>query len=184
MVSNDLSAYLSQRFEQMLRWDSHRLTVEKLKWYASHIEQQGGGDIVWGYVDGTLQQICRPTLHQRMYYSGHKHRHGFKFQAVITPDGLFSSLFGPVVGSRGDWYLFQQSGIEMDIKKLFDDANIPEEERLYIYGDPAYTGSSAIMKAYKRSQKDQLTAARKKFNKKMSRKQMSVKHRFEFVQKY
>ena len=53
----------------------------------------------------------------------------------------------------------------MNIKKLFDDANIPEEERLYIYGDPAYTGSSAIMGAYKRSRGGQLTAARKEFNK-------------------
>ena len=130
----------------MLRWDSHRLTVEKLKWYASHIENQGGGNLVWGYIDGTLQQICRPAKNQRIYYSGHKHFHGFKIQVITTPDGLISSVWGPIVGSRGDWYVFQQSQVEQEIKRLYE--RIPEAEQLYVYGDPAYTGSAAMMGAY------------------------------------
>ena len=124
------------------------MTVEKLKWYASHIENQGGGNLVWGYINGTLQQICRPTRNQRMYYSGHKHCHGFKFQGITTPDGLLSSAWGPIVGSRGDWYVFQQSQVEQGIKRLYKSAGIPEAEQLYVYGDPAYTGSAATMGAY------------------------------------
>ena len=112
----------------MLQWDSHRLTVEKLKWYASYIENQGGDNLVWGYIDGTLQQICRPMKNQQIYYSGHKHYHGFKFQGITTLDGLLSSAWGPIIGSRGDWYVFQQSQIEEEIKRLYKNAGIPEAE--------------------------------------------------------
>jgi hypothetical protein len=38
------------------------------------------------------------------YYSGYKKAHGYKFQTVITPDGIMSSLAGPTVASHGDWY--------------------------------------------------------------------------------
>ena len=119
-----------------------------------------------------------------MYYSRYKHWHDFKFQTVIISDDLLFSLFNSVIESSDDWYLFQQNSIEKNIKKLFDNVNISEEEWLYIYEDSAYIESSAIMRVYKRSWEDQLTAARKKFNKKMSRKWVSVKHEFEFVQKY
>ena len=69
----------------------------------------------------------------------------------------------------------------MNIKRLFNDANISEKEQLYLYKDPAYTESFAIMRVYKRPRGGQLTADKKKFNKKISRKQMLVKHEFEFV---
>ncbi len=119
-----------------------------------------------------------------MYYSRYKHWHDFKFQTVIISDDLLFSLFNSVIESSDDWYLFQQNSIEKNIKKLFDNVNISEEEWLYIYEDSAYIESSAIMRVYKRFHKDQLTAARKKFNKKMSIKWVLVEHKFEFVQKY
>ena len=172
------------RFEKMLRWDSHRLTVDKLQWYTRHIENQGGGDILWGYIDGTLQRICRPSKNQQIYYSGHKHHHGYKIQGILTPDGLFSSAWGPIVGSCGDWYVFQQSDIEQDIKRLYENAGIPEDEQLYVYGDPAYTGSSATMGAYRRPRGGELTPAQADFNKQMSKKRVSVEHGYGFVQKY
>lgn len=120
----------------------------KLQWYASFIERAGGGEIIWGYIDGTLQQICRPTENQRLVYFGHKHRHGFKYQAIVTLDGLFFSVYGSIIGSRGDWFLFQESGLEIEINRLFDD--LSDTERLYVYGDSAYTGSGATMGAYKK----------------------------------
>ncbi|PGH01563.1 hypothetical protein AJ80_08998, partial [Polytolypa hystricis UAMH7299] len=117
-------------------------------------------------------------------YSGHKHYHSFKFQGIMTPDGLLSSIYSPVVGSCGDWMLFQLSLLENDIKKLFDNNNIPQEERLYIYGDPAYTGSAATIGAYKKPRGHQLTAAQCQFNKDMSENRVAVEHGFGLVQQY
>ncbi|PGH12606.1 hypothetical protein AJ80_06665 [Polytolypa hystricis UAMH7299] len=183
-IFTDMVLHIRDRFQDMLRWDPHRLTVNRLREYAQHIDNLGGGDRVWGYIDGTLQRTTRPGENQRSVYSGHKHYHGFKFQAVLTPDGLLSSVFGPVVGSCGDWMLFQQSSIENNIKTLFETADIPEDEWLYIYGDPAYTGSAATIGAYKKPQNSQLTASQSQFNKEMSQNRVAVEHGFGLVQHY
>jgi hypothetical protein len=37
------------------------------------------------------------------------------------PVTLLSSVWSSIVGSRGDWYLFQQSEIKKEIEKLFKD---------------------------------------------------------------
>jgi hypothetical protein len=65
-----------------------------------------------GFVDGTNRECCQPRFNQSAYYSGHKVYHSFKFQSVVTPDGLISHLFGPVVGLRHDQYVYSISGVE------------------------------------------------------------------------
>ncbi len=79
-------------------------------------------------------------------------------------------MFDSILENHDDWHLFQQSSIEIDIKKLFDDANTSEKKQLYLYRNSAYTESSAIMRIYRRSCNNQLIAKKKKFNKKISRK--------------
>lgn len=180
-VCTDVVLHLKKRFQQRLFWDSRRLTIEKLRSYASFIDRAGGGDIVWAYIDGTVQQICRPTKDQRLFYSGHKHYHGFKYQGIITPDGIFSSAFGPMIGSRGDWYLFQESGVEAKIDELFE--GLENDQRLYVYGDPAYTGSGATIGAYKRPPGGEMTAAQHEFNATMAKTRVAVEHGFGYVQK-
>ncbi|PGG94983.1 hypothetical protein AJ80_10062 [Polytolypa hystricis UAMH7299] len=184
MVFTDVVLHIQDHFQDMLHWDPQHLTVEQLHSYTRHINNLGGGDQVWGYINGTLQRTARPGENQHAIYSGHKHYHSFKFQAVITPDGLLSSIFSPVVGSHGDWFVFQQSLLENNIKKLFKEANVLEEERLYIYGDPVYTGSAVTIGAYKKPRGCQLTAAQQEFNKNMSENQVSIEHGFGLVQQY
>ncbi|CAM9968430.1 unnamed protein product [Ascophyllum nodosum] len=48
---------------------------------------------VWGFVDGTVRSVARPTCHQRVMYNGHKRCHAFKFQGTVTPDGVIVSLY-------------------------------------------------------------------------------------------
>ena len=69
------------------------------------------------FTDGTFRATCRPRQRpedfaqglstQRPFYSGHKKRHGFKFQGTMLPNGIFASLHGSFVGRRGDGYLFR-----------------------------------------------------------------------------
>jgi len=35
-------------------------------------------------------------------YSGYKRHHGFKYQAVVCPDGLIESIAGPYEGKIND----------------------------------------------------------------------------------
>jgi nuclease HARBI1 len=109
--------------------------------YATLIQAKIGiVDNVWGFIDGTLRKICRPTYHQRILYSGHKRTHGIKFQSVIAPDGLIVDLFGPIEGSRHDSYMLGQSNLLQKLRHL-----MPADGSLgpvySLYGDPAYPQS-------------------------------------------
>lgn len=56
----------------------------------------------WGFIDGTARQICRPSINQQDYFSGHKRYHCLKYQAIATPDGIIINLQGPYIGRRHD----------------------------------------------------------------------------------
>lgn len=175
-ICTDIVIHITRRFKSLLEWDPDRLTVAKLQEFADVIEQRSGADRIWGFLDGTLKPICRPSEDQRLYYSGHKHFHGFKYLGVITPDGLFASLYGPVVGSRGDWFLWRSSGLEDRILRQFVEAGNPE--RLFLYGDPAFTGSEVTMGSYRRPRGGMLSRRQQDFNTEMSKHRISVEHGF------
>jgi nuclease HARBI1 len=109
--------------------------------YAALIEAKIGIiNNIWGFIDGTLRKICRPTYHQRLLYSGHKRSHGIKFQSVVPPDGLIVDLFGPMVGSRHDSFMLGESNLLNKLRDL-----MPADGSLgtvfSLYGDPAYPQS-------------------------------------------
>lgn len=108
---------------------------------------------------GTLRPICKPRLHQRDCYNGHKRVHGLKFQAVSLPNGLIANLYGPVEGRRHDAFMLAESGL---LSKL-EEKNQGEETPLCIYGDPAYPLSPELMSPYKGHA---LTQEQQDFNKK------------------
>ena len=135
---------------QEIFFDRGRLTMNKLRQFSGAINRLGGGDNICGWIDGTMQKIRRPVEGQRKMYTGHKKPHGFKFQGVITPDGIMASLAGPTVASRGDWYMFEDSGIEAEILQLWREEEVQNEDRLYLFGDPAYCASATTTGPYKK----------------------------------
>lgn len=74
-----------------------------------------------GLIDGTKQYIARPSARsnpassfenlQHSVYNGHPRRHCLNWQAVTTPDGLLSSVFGPVEGRHHDSTMPSMSGL-------------------------------------------------------------------------
>ena len=52
------------------------------------------------------------------FNTGHKGYHGIKFQSIVTPDGLISSLSRPEMGPKGDWKLWQDSGLEETLRRI------------------------------------------------------------------
>jgi DDE superfamily endonuclease len=134
----------------MLFWDPERLTIDKLKQYARVVGNKCYTDRVWGFVDGTIRPICRPSsLPQRPLYSGYARCHCFKFQSITTPDGLTTSCNGPHLGSIGDWRMWHDSGIEQKLQALFSELDI--DDMLYIYRDPAYGSAYGVIGSYRRT---------------------------------
>ena len=121
----------------------------------------------WGFIDGTLRPIARPSVNQKVMYNGHKRLHGFKFQSITAPNGLIANFFGPLEGSRHDSFLLAQSGI---MNLLEQHSFGPSGEVLCIYGDPAYPLSVHLQAGFRNA----ADPAEIEYNQRMSRVRVSV----------
>lgn len=77
---------------------------ERAPMYAKKIEEAGAYlDRCFGFMDGTAIFIALQGggLHIACY-SGHKTKNAFKFQSVLTPEGLIFHHFGPWEARRHD----------------------------------------------------------------------------------
>ena len=177
LVFVDTINYLSDRYRSMLFWDRRRLALDKLRQYAVSVENAGGVARIWGFIDGTQRQICRPsTMDQRVFYSGHKKSHTIQFQAIVTPDGLVSHLGGPFEGTAGDWKMWRETGVEEVLRELMGE--LAAEDQVVLYGDPAYTNSFGITGAYRASRGRPLTDHQKAANTHMSTLRAAVEDGF------
>lgn len=162
IIFNDTLIHLYQRYRKKLAWDEKRLTFAQLSIYSQAIHNLGGGSCFSGFIDGTLNATCRPVLDQEQFYSGHKRKHGYKYQAITTPDGLVSSLMGSFIGRHGDWKMVEQSGLE-EKQRAVNGGRRPAHG-LYLYGDPAYCTVYGIMGPYKNYPTRPRTPAQYQFN--------------------
>jgi hypothetical protein len=167
MVFLDTIQYLCTQYREKIIWDRRCLDISTLHRYELAIRVKGGTSKIWGSVDGTLRAIYSlSTVNQRRFYSGHEKMHAFKFQSIMAPDGVISSLAGPVEGPVGDWKLFTESGIEDVLRTIFPCLDV--SEWLYLYGDPPYYGGLGIMEAYRACPGSPSTHSQKDFNSHMS----------------
>ena len=95
VIYNHMVDYVYDTFGVLLTsLDQEWLSQANLKSFAEAVYASGAPlDNCWGFVDGTLRGISRPGKDQRIMYSGHKRKHGFKYQAVTTPNGLIANFF-------------------------------------------------------------------------------------------
>lgn len=121
------------------------LTPEKLQIYADAIDRRSGLNTIWGFVDGTLRQIARPTRFQEAAYSGWKHFHALKYQIISTPDGL-AFVSGPYDGSHNDWTVWEASRVQ-DWLPLA--SHRPNGDLLYLFGDKGYYSRGQLITPFK-----------------------------------
>ena len=98
MVFNEVISFLYERHNHRIRqWNNLLLNPVQLERYAAAITDKGAAlTNCFGFVDGTVKAICRPSKHQRLVYNGHKRYHALKFQSVVAPNGMITNLYGPV----------------------------------------------------------------------------------------
>ncbi|CAC5379978.1 unnamed protein product [Mytilus coruscus] len=140
-------------------WLSHRHLQE----YADAIAARDAPLLnCWGFTDGTVRPLCRPTTNQRILFNGHKRVHAIKFQSIVSPNGLVANMYGPIEGRRHDAGLLRESGI---CGELQTHMTTPTGDIYVIYGDPAYPMTTHIIKPFRGGV---ISAAQARFNKKMS----------------
>ncbi len=67
-------------------------------------------------------------------FSGHKRRHGLKFQHVMLPNGIVCHSFGPFPGSRHDASMYGVSQVDTQLAAVKGS----DGRQLAIYGDAVY----------------------------------------------
>ena len=65
-----------------------------------------------------IRSLGRPAYNQRLYYSGYKKSHGFKYQVVTTSDGIISHISGPWMGKYNDLIMMRDSGLNERLDNL------------------------------------------------------------------
>jgi DDE superfamily endonuclease len=76
-------------------------------------------------------------------YSSYYKDYGIKWQAIVTLDGLISSLCGLYPSLANDWTMLNDSGV---LDKCW--AVYGNRQRLYIYSDLAYSSAFGIIRPY------------------------------------
>jgi hypothetical protein len=163
-----------------LQWHP-QLTYEQMQVYAKAVEAISDCPWIWGFVDGTFRGFCRlgeSNEAQRQAYSGHKRQHGQNFQAIVTPDGLVSSLTGPFFGPTNDWTMWKQSNCQTTLRAIMEGREIQ-----YLYGNPAYNCVYGVISPYTHPRgRHYLLAAQQSFNKGLSTAQIAVENAFRQTQ--
>ncbi|KAF7292641.1 hypothetical protein MIND_01162000 [Mycena indigotica] len=179
-ITRTTASLIWNRWKHLLRFDPHRLTPEKLTYFATVMQQRGAPlDCVSAVIDGTLRKIARPITNQRLVFNGWKRIHCLKYHSLITPDGIVIHIYGPVEGRRHDETVYQQSGLSALLEKHFVK---PDGSPLFIYGDPAYTVAGRVLAGYKGAA---LSPEQIQFNTLMSRCREPVEWSFkEVVQQF
>ena len=113
IINTYILNWIYDNFRQKLNdFNQAWLSPIKLEEYAAAIHDKGATiDFRWGFVDGTVRPICRPSQNQRIVYNGHKRVHALKFQNVVALNGLIANLYGPMEGRRHDRAFLNESGL-------------------------------------------------------------------------
>lgn len=98
MITNNVMDYIYDvHGHRLTEWNNDILNPGLLEMYADAVAQKGAAlTNCFGFIDGTVRPICRPTQYQKIVFNGHKRVHSLKFQSVTLPNGLIANLFGPV----------------------------------------------------------------------------------------
>ena len=91
---------------KLTQWNHDLLNPQSLESYADAISSKGAAlENCFGFIDGTVRPISRPSENQNIVYNGHKRVHSLKFQPMTIPNGLIANLYGPV-GESTIFYIF------------------------------------------------------------------------------
>jgi hypothetical protein len=121
-ISSGIKAMVDEMHSLALLYlDNSRIFHHKMPYYHANriFNKCGLVATVWGFIDGTLKKTCRLSFFQKLLYSGHKRCHGIKFQSIVTPDGLFACMYGPITGNWHDSFMLARSQFMERLRAFF-----------------------------------------------------------------
>ena len=180
ITNHMLDLVYNQWHHLITRYNHNLLSPANLVLYADAVHRSGAAlDNCWGFIDGTVRPVCRPSVNQRAIYNGHKRVHSIKFQSVALPNGLVGNMYGPVEGKRHDSGMLASSGLLRELQRFsFSPINgLP----MCVYGDPAYPLRVHLQGPFRGAV---LTQQQMDFNRSMSAARISVEWIFGDIVNY
>ena len=94
IICNQMTNLIYENWNHLLsNLNQPWLSPQCLQGFCNTIRQKGAAlSNCWAFFDGTVRPISRLNESQKILYNGHKKIHGIKFQSVVAPNGLRSSL--------------------------------------------------------------------------------------------
>ena len=132
----------------------------------------------WGFIDATFRNVCRPTIHPEVLYSGYKKMHGLKFQCVVTPDGFIALLQGPFAGRMHDAAIFRETELEETLEEMMPFVEDEEDSVYHLCGDLAYPQSAYVCRGFAGVDPNTIEAI---FNERMSNVRIVVEWTFNGI---
>jgi hypothetical protein len=126
-------------------------------------------------MDGVFVPIPRPLNFQELCYNGQKGKHGLKYQAIQSPDGIVRDCYGPEPGAHHDIFLWRRSRVGPLLDLL---PRHPEGEPYFIFGDSAYKGEKVAAVVVGGDRRFRLTREMSNFNQRMNRARVTVEWQF------
>jgi hypothetical protein len=98
-IANYTTVWLAEHWRELIYFDAIGMS-QNAERFAKAVSRKcnGAADCVFAFVDGTAIVIARPVEDQRLSYSGHHRLHELLYQAIVNPDGIVRSTFGPLPG--------------------------------------------------------------------------------------
>lgn len=95
MISNTVMNYSYDiHGHKLCQWNHDILNPRYFDTYTDAISRKGAAlQNCFGFIDGTIRPICRPSQEQRIMFNAHIRVHSLKFQSVTVPNGLIANPF-------------------------------------------------------------------------------------------
>jgi hypothetical protein len=170
-IISALRSQLFKHFSQHLKTPAP-LSLERLETFSAAVRQKSGLSICFGFIDGTVRPVCKPSVLQGSCYNGKDRVHALKYQALTTPDGMFLQLAGPWPGARHDQHMVKSSGLVDYIDQL---PRRDDGAMFVVYADQGYAAGPGIETPYF---DDAVNAAHAAYNDAMSSSRICVEWSF------
>jgi hypothetical protein len=171
-ICNALTVFLYKRFRKKLETlDRARMTDEYIEQLCA--VQHAKSKVVphvWGFIDATVRECCRPVYFQEAIYNGKDRVHAIKFQTIVSVDGIICHCSGPWSGRRHDSYIYKRTlpNVLHELPVLnIGDTMVP----VAVYADPGYFLSTRVLMPFPDGRECPVHQA---FNVTMSRARISV----------
>lgn len=171
-IANVLTVFLYERFRVKLETlDRARMTDEYIMHLCTltHAKTQAVPH-VWGFIDATVRECCRPVYFQEAIYNGKDRVHAIKFQTIVSVDGIICHCSGPWSGRRHDSYIYKHTlpNVLHDLPVLnIGNTMVP----VAVYADPGYFLTTRVLMPFPDGRE---CAIHQAFNVTMSRARISV----------